>query len=818
MLLPSHLFTRLTKWLFDNIFGSNPPEHNLLGVRIAQIASSIVMAIGCLVLIGWQLNLAVLKSVLPAAAAMKANTAVCFVLAGISLKLQTRRPQQSTLASQIANGCAIGITSIATLIICQYLFGWNLGIDELLFRDLALVATSHPGRMGINTAVNFVLMGTALWLMNRLEPPSPTRLQHRVQMNRTTIAQVMTTVALAIALQAAIVYLYNVRIFDRLSIFTTSMALHTAIGFEILGMGMLALGSDRGFMRALTSDLIGGDVARRFIPSALVLPLVVGWLIVQGLQANLYDPNFAMSLMSLSLVVGGLTQIRINAGILNRVDYDRRRWAEQLQASEERLQFALKGTNQGIWDFDVQEQILTWDDRCKAMFGLPPTAVVTFEGYLDALHPDDRQRVADAAALALRECGEFSQEYRTIHADGTIRWVLTQGRCYCNTLGEPARMLGTMMDITARQQIEADLRESEQRFRTLADNMSQLAWMADASGWLFWYNRRWFEYTGTTLEQMQGWGWQQVHHPEHVDRVVQHFQHHLESGEAWEDTFPLRGRDGKYRWFLSRAIPIVDETGRVLRWFGTNTDITEQQTLLSERKQAQADLEQRNQELDSFVYVVAHDLKAPLRGIANLSQWIEDDLPGTLTTEVQQHTVLLRDRVHRMEATIDGLLDYARVGRIDAAIEPVVLSQLLAEVLDSIEPPPTFTIAIAPELPTINTKRLFLSQVFTNLISNAIKHHDRSDGSISISVRDRGDFYEFAVADDGPGISPEHHDRIFVIFQSVNPQRSKDSSGIGLSIVKKIIEAEGGSIWLESQPSHGVTFYFTWPKRADISA
>ncbi|WP_373545995.1 PAS domain-containing protein [Chamaesiphon sp.] len=203
---------------------------------------------------------------------------------------------------------------------------------------------------------------------------------------------------------------------------------------------------------------------------------------------------------------------------------------------------------------------------------------------------------------------------------------------------------------------------------------------------------------------MQGWGWQQVHHPEHVERVVAHFRHSIEIGVEWEDTFPLRGRDGTYRWFLSRAIPIRDDSGQIVRWFGTNTDITEQQTALREIEQAQADLARRNQELDAFVYVVAHDLKAPLRGISNLSQWIEDDLEGVLTADTQSQMTLLRSRVRRMEATIDGLLDYARVGRTDAKIESVPVAQLLAETIDSIDPPPTFKIIIAPDLATLHTK------------------------------------------------------------------------------------------------------------------
>jgi PAS domain S-box-containing protein len=123
---------------------------------------------------------------------------------------------------------------------------------------------------------------------------------------------------------------------------------------------------------------------------------------------------------------------------------------------------------------------------------------------------------------------------------------------------------------------EKSLHESETRFRELADNISQLAWTADATGSIYWYNKRWHDYTGTTLEEMHGWGWQKVHHPDHVNRVAERIRQSFETGTPWEDTFPLRGRDGNYRWFLSRALPIHGENGEVIRWFGTNTDVTEQ--------------------------------------------------------------------------------------------------------------------------------------------------------------------------------------------------------------------------------------------------
>jgi signal transduction histidine kinase len=172
---------------------------------------------------------------------------------------------------------------------------------------------------------------------------------------------------------------------------------------------------------------------------------------------------------------------------------------------------------------------------------------------------------------------------------------------------------------------------------------------------------------------------------------------------------------------------------------------------------------------------------------------------------------LLRSRVERMSALIDGLLDYARSGQTDRSIESVEVDRLLAEVIDSLSPPPTFCIDIDP-MPIVTTNRLLLFQVFANLIGNAIEHHPQPDGSMHIAVREREDVYEFSVADDGVGIAPEQHERIFGMFQAVNPQNRSDSTGIGLAIVKKIVQAQGGTIWLESQLGNGTKFYFTWLK------
>lgn len=231
--------------------------------------------------------------------------------------------------------------------------------------------------------------------------------------------------------------------------------------------------------------------------------------------------------------------------------------------------------------------------------------------------------------------------------------------------------------------------------------------------------------------------------------------------------------------------------------------------------QTNAALESRNRELEQFAYVASHDLKAPLRAIANLSEWLEEDLDGQLPEENKQQMQLLRGRVLRMEALINGLLEYSRVGRSQISVEPVSVNKLLAEIIDSLDPPDTFTIDIACDMPTFTTKRVLLRQVFANLISNALKHHPWQDGHIQISVQDQGSYYEFGVADDGLGIAPEYHHKIFAIFQTLEARDTKESTGIGLSIVKKIVETEGGTVRLESQEGLGSAFYFTWLKDAN---
>lgn len=233
---------------------------------------------------------------------------------------------------------------------------------------------------------------------------------------------------------------------------------------------------------------------------------------------------------------------------------------------------------------------------------------------------------------------------------------------------------------------------------------------------------------------------------------------------------------------------------------------------ITEEQKLTAQLRKTNQALEEFAYVVSHDLKAPLRAVERLSSWISEDCADKIDDKSKENLALLRQRIIFMSNLIDGILEYSRAGRVDLDVSMVNTKALLQELIGNINPDGKFNIHLADDLPCIKTAKIPLTQVFSNLISNSIKHHHQTTGTIEIGVRDLGNSYEFFVADDGPGIEPEYHDKVFMIFQTLQSKDVLKTSGIGLSIVKKIVELQGGKISVGSVKGRGATFQFTWPK------
>jgi signal transduction histidine kinase len=240
---------------------------------------------------------------------------------------------------------------------------------------------------------------------------------------------------------------------------------------------------------------------------------------------------------------------------------------------------------------------------------------------------------------------------------------------------------------------------------------------------------------------------------------------------------------------------------------------------IAERKRAEqrvsertAQLEVANNELREFAYVVSHDLKAPLRGISQLASWLATDHADSLNDDAKDMIDLILSRLDRMYNLIDGILQYSRIGRVQENISRVDLSELVPQIADLLAPPEHITIDMAPDLPVIPFERTRITQVFQNLLSNAVKFMDKPEGLIRVTCEDVGDYWQFCVQDNGPGISEKYHNKIFQIFQTLSARDEFESTGIGLTLVKKIIEIRKGRIWIESEEGNGARFLFTVPK------
>jgi PAS domain S-box-containing protein len=240
-------------------------------------------------------------------------------------------------------------------------------------------------------------------------------------------------------------------------------------------------------------------------------------------------------------------------------------------------------------------------------------------------------------------------------------------------------------------------------------------------------------------------------------------------------------------------------------------DITERKASELELLRQRRELERSNRDLEEFAYVASHDLKAPLRAVAHLAEWIAEDMGESAGEETRENLSLLRQRVARLQMLLDGLLAYSRVGRVEQSVEPVDSAALVEDIVASLAPPAGFRVACAGPMPVLRTNRAPLEHVLQNLIANALKHHDCAAGEVTISARQRGGLAEFRVTDDGPGIPPQYHERIFVIFQTLASRDEVEAGGIGLAIVKKTVERHGGRVAVHSNPpQRGTSFVFTW--------
>jgi PAS domain S-box-containing protein len=384
-------------------------------------------------------------------------------------------------------------------------------------------------------------------------------------------------------------------------------------------------------------------------------------------------------------------------------------------------------------------------------------------------------------------------------------------------LDEAEAKLARQGDDSGIRRLTESVRMSEERFRMLAEGVPNHLLFLDTELRIVFANDVFLEAAGWSARKAVGLHISDVVGVERFMERQPNYERAL-AGEtvSYESTGAV-GNEGGYFRFSYR--PSFDEAGKVLGIFSMATDISALRKTQLELEAKQAELLRSNKDLEQFAYVASHDLKAPLRAIELLVQWITEGLAGYDTNNVQENLGLLGKRTQRLNRLLDDLLAYSRAGRKIGAHRVTDVHALVLDVVQMLNPPPTISISIEGKLPTLKTYPTPLEQVFRNLIGNAVKHHPGPAGRIVVSCKEEGDRYVFTIEDDGEGIPQQYAERVFEMFQTLKPRDQVEGSGMGLAIVNRIVQWQSGRVWFEPAPSgRGTAFKFQWKRNQPVAA
>jgi PAS domain S-box-containing protein len=660
------------------------------GFRRAGIVLALTaMALGGVVLAGWALEARIVIRLFVPGPAMPANSALVAVLAGLSIWL-LRDPSAPGARKMQGVILALVVALIGGITLVEHALGWSGGIDEWLFRDGGhLVQQPHPGRPSPMAALNFVLWATAILLTGARSMWGP------------RVGQLVALTSFALILHGAYALLLRgPGLFVSLPPYRGVTAPGVAMGL-LLTTAILFCRPERGVMASLCARGIGGLVLRRGMVLALLLPAALGWLSVAGERTGLYPADISISLMTLAIAATSVPMLWFGARMIGTVEARLRQAENSERQRAARLEEAQQLAHIGSWQLDLRNNLLTWSAEIYRMFDIdPPRFGATYEAFLNAIHPDDREAVNRAYTESVAKHTPYAIEHRLRMADGRIKFVHEQGETFYDADGKPIRSAGTVQDITERKQAEAQIRQ-----------------------------------LNATLEQ----------------RV----------------------------------------------------------------RERTAQLETAVKDLESFSYSVSHDLRAPLRAVDNFSNILAEEYGAKLDDEGRRLIKIVRDSTTRMAQLIDDILLFSRAGRRELAIKHVDMAALAREVFDELrlaEPSRHVELQIGT-LPDAQADAATIRQVWANLLANALKFtRGRDPARIDISGSVQDGESRFTVRDNGAGFDPRYADKLFGVFQRLHTKEQFEGTGIGLAIVKRIVDKHGGRVWAEGAPDQGASFHFALPE------
>jgi len=483
---------------------------------------------------------------------------------------------------------------------------------------------------------------------------------------------------------------------------------------------------------------------------------------------------------------------------------------------EERMRLALEAGHMGVFDNDLVNNVLSWSDEIFPMFGYTQRFTPSRQDWFDRVHPEDLKRVG--AALASPPTGRPNDrvEFRIVWPDGSIHWIESLICFEVDESGKPVRIFGIASDIEERKRAEAAIRESEERFRKIADDSPVMLWMCDADFGDTYFNLGWHAFTGTKPGDVFEPGWGDLVHPDDKYTVLEAFRSTAGRREIWRKEYRIRRHDGQYRWILDHGLPRSSSTGEFLGYIGSIVEI-------HDRKLAQEDLEQRiaertellvaaNKELEGFTYTVAHDLRAPLRAITSNSRILLEDYEQELPEDAKMLLQRQATAATRMGGLIDDLLEFSRIGRSEMkrnAYDLVAISRHALNDARSDTGAEEVEFRSPESIPVFADAQL-IQLVLFNLFSNALKFR-KADRPPVIQLEETRveDERVFVVRDNGLGFEQTYAERIFLPFERLVRNDDYPGTGIGLANVARIVKRHGGRIWAESSLGEGAAFFFT---------
>jgi PAS domain S-box-containing protein len=514
------------------------------------------------------------------------------------------------------------------------------------------------------------------------------------------------------------------------------------------------------------------------------------------------------------------------------IDITEHKQAEQeLRRNREDLNRAQEVAHTGSWRLDVRTNELTWSDENHRIFGIPPGTKMTYETFLSCVHPDDRKYVDERWNAGLR--GEpYDIEHRII-AVGRTKWVREKAYLEFSADGRLLGGFGTTQDITASKEAEEALRESRGRFQQLVETATEGIWEVDREFRTTYVNGRMAEMLGYKPDEVVGRLMSEFTPPEEHEDLRRRIENRLRGlSETYERR--LRRKDGSIFWAMVSGSPLRGHDGRIRGSFGMFTDITDRKHAEEERQRLLEQLESKNSELQSIVYVASHDLRSPLVNVAGfagqlteewerLAKMVEEEpdiaqlrrkARDILEKDIPEYLNFIKAGSQKMQMVINGLLTISRLGNAQLNIAPLDMNRLINHIVTSM----TFEIQSrgaqveAEELPPCMGDATQINRLFSNLLSNALKYLDPDrKGLIRVTGKVDGAMSVYSVSDNGVGIAANHKEKIFEIFHRLNPNDGIAGDGLGLSIVMRILDRHNGRVWVDSEPGKGSTFHVALP-------